>query len=274
VGRAFLVDEGLVKAGLRAGDGWRSGEAPSADGLSAATRRALADGWLLDGLFEHASVASFARFSMQLLAVGAPASLVRQAHAAALDEIRHAELCFTLASAYAGEPLEPEPFPLSPALAVDTDLVPVAVESVIEGCIGETLAAAQAAEALARATDPAVVAALTSTLADEIRHAELAWRFVAWAVDAGGERVRAAVAHAFANFRPPDPPAENLDGVCRASFAAHGRLTAGEARATALAAIREIVQPCACALLSRAAAGPRLTAESAIARRATPSIAG
>jgi hypothetical protein len=251
VGRAFLVDEGLVKAELGRGAGWRAGGAPAVAGLAEATREALAKGWVLDGLFEHASVASFARFSMQLLAAGAPADLVRDAHAAAMDEVRHAELCFALASAYAGTDLAPERLPMPPALHIERDLAAMVVESVVEGCIGETLAAAQAEEALARATDPVVVASLESTLEDEIRHAELAWRFVRWAIDAGGERVRVAVAHAFASFRAPDPPMQTLAGVDCAAFAAHGRLTATEARAVALRAIAEIVRPCACALLAR-----------------------
>jgi len=250
VGRAFLVDEGLVKAELGRGAGWRTGPAPAVAGLGEATREALAKGWVLDGLFEHASVASFARFSMQLLAAGAPADLVRDAHAAAIDEVRHAELCFGLASAYAGTDLAPQGLPFPPALPIEHDLAVMVVESVVEGCIGETLAAAQAQEALARATDPAVVSSLESTLEDEIRHAELAWRFVRWAIDAGGERVRAAVAHAFASFRAPDPPIQALDGVDRPAFAAHGRLTATEARAVAMRAIAEIVQPCACVLLA------------------------
>jgi hypothetical protein len=250
VGRAFLVDEGLVKAELGQGAGWRAGGAPSVADLGDATREALAKGWVLDGLFEHASVASFARFSMQMLAAGAPADLVRDAHAAASDEVRHAELCFALASAYAGTALKPERLPMPPALAIESDLAVMVVESVVEGCIGETLAAAQAEESLARATDPAVVAALESTLEDEIRHAELAWRFVRWAIDAGGERVRAAVAHAFASFRAPDPPLQSYAGVDLAAFAAHGRLTATDARAVALRAITEVVQPCACALLA------------------------
>ena len=253
VGRAFLVDEGLVKSELARGAGWRAGQAPSVAGLTDATREALAKGWVLDGLFEHASVASFARFSMQLLAAGAPADLVRDAHAAAVDEVRHAELCFALASAYAGADLAPGRLPMPPALPIEHDLAVMVIETVVEGCIGETLAAAQAEEALARATDPAVISSLESTLEDEIRHAELSWRFVRWAIDAGGPHVRAAVAYAFASFRAPDSPTQTLDGVDSAAFAAHGRLTAPEARAVALRAIAQIVQPCACVLLSTSA---------------------
>src|SRR5262249_55284357 len=141
-----------------------------------------------------ASVASFARFSLALLAAGAPADLVALAHQAALDEIQHARLCFALASRYAGEEIAPGPFPLGAEIPVSASLVAIAVSTVEEGCIGETMAAVIAAEQLARATDPAVRAALARIAADEARHAELAWRTVAWAVRAGGSEVRAAVA--------------------------------------------------------------------------------
>jgi hypothetical protein len=48
---------------------------------------------------EHASVAAFARFTLDLLALGAPADLVQSAQQALGDEIAHAELCFGLAGA-------------------------------------------------------------------------------------------------------------------------------------------------------------------------------
>ena len=54
--------------------------------------------WLAAALAEHASVASFSKFALELLAVGAPASLLQRAHQAALDEIRHAQLSFDVVS--------------------------------------------------------------------------------------------------------------------------------------------------------------------------------
>lgn len=249
VGRAFLVDEGLLKAPLRRGSGWRTGPSPCTEGLSERTRRALSDAWVKDGLFEHASVATFARFAMQLLAVGAPSRLLHETLAAGRDEIRHAELCFALASAYAGEPLEPDRFPIEDDVRVNTDLVAIVQETIVEGCIGETLAALQAAEQARRASDPAVVASLESTVDDETRHAELAWRVVAWALEVGGDRIRRAVERTFATFRPPDPPTIDLDGVDGEDFVAHGRLTPEEARGTALEALEHVVRPCAAALL-------------------------
>jgi hypothetical protein len=251
VGRAFLVDDGLVKAEVRDGADWHHGPAPAVDALGPETRRALEEAWLKDALFEHASVATFARFAMQLLAVGAPARLLHDTLAAGNDEIRHAELCFALASAYAGRPLAPAAFPLPAELPVDRDLADIVAETIVEGCIGETLAATQAEAQLAITTDPSVRESLLSTVEDETRHAELAWRVVAWAVRSGGERVRRIAERTFAGFDPPPAPAIDLSEVDRAAFAAHGRLEPDEARRVALLAISEVVRPCAAALLGR-----------------------
>jgi hypothetical protein len=251
VGRTFFIDEGVVKADLRRGSGWRAKLTPDVGGMNEATRRALADAWARDGLFEHASVASFSRFAMQMLAVGAPADLVRDIHAACVDEVHHAELCLALASGYEGASVEPGPLPFPGPMAIEPDLPAIARETVWEGCVGETVATVQAMEALRDTTDPAVREVLEITVRDETRHAELAWRFVAWALEVGGDATRAAVIDAFATFSPPEPRAESLDGVCLATYAAHGRQRAAEARAIASRVLAEVVTPAACALLDK-----------------------
>lgn len=265
VGRTFFIDEGVVKADLRAGHSWRAGQAPDVSGMPELTRRALAEAWARDGLFEHASVASFSRFAMQLLAVGAPSDLVRDTHAAAVDEVHHAELCLGLASAYFGHAVEPAALPFAAPLAIVADLPAIAAEVAMEGCIGETVATVQALDALADTTDPAVREVLEITVADETRHAELAWRFLSWALEVGGEDTREAVVRAFMGFRPPAPRAEQLDGVDLAIYAAHGRQEARPGRAIAERAVTELVLPGMCALLSRRgggrqAVGPRAEA--------------
>lgn len=249
VGRAFLVDEGLLKADVKPNDGWLTGGAPDVSALTLETRRALCDAWIKDALFEHASVATFSRFAMQLLAVGAPSRLLHETLAAGKDEIRHAELCFGLASAYAGQALGPDRFPIGEGVPVTNDLVAIIEETIVEGCIGETIAAYQAAVQAERARDPAVVAALASTIDDETRHAELAWRVVAWALQAFGEPVRRAALRTFAEFQPPEAPVLDLAGVDLLAFEAHGRLLPEDARRVGIEALERIVRPCAAALL-------------------------
>jgi hypothetical protein len=143
-------------------------------------RERLAKKWAGDGVAEHASVASFARFTLQLMSVGAPASLLFAAQRAAADEVRHARICFALAAAYAGKPVEPNTFPLVSPVHLETDLASVAASTTAEGCIEETLSCLTMAESCSRCEDPVVRACLTSIIRDEARHAALAWQTVAW----------------------------------------------------------------------------------------------
>ncbi len=237
----------VEQRGAPAGAWSAAANAPRVDGLSPAQRARLAAAWTTDGLVEHASIAAFGRVALELLAAGAPADLLAETHRAALDEIEHARLCLSLAGAYAGEPVAPAPFPFDGRVEVSADLPAIAARAVREGCIGETLAAVQAAEQLARAEDPAVRAALARIAEDESRHAALAWRTVAWALRQGGAPVRAAVEEAFA--APLALPAGDADAD-DAVLAAHGRLDAPALRAAVARAMGEIVRPCAAALLA------------------------
>ncbi|WP_437290850.1 ferritin-like domain-containing protein [Sorangium sp. So ce406] len=259
-GRPYLVDE-LARTApsvrARRDAGWGAAEAisPRIDHLSADLREALAAAWTRDALFEHASVASFGRFALELLAAGAPAGLVEEAHRAALDEARHARLCFALASAYAGEAIAPGAFPFEGRVEVEADLASIAARAAREGCIGETLAAVIAAEELGAAEDPAVRSALSIIAADEARHAELAWRTVAWAIGAGGEGVRAAVEAVFAGLERADAW-EIADGgeddrAEGAALASHGRFGAAARAEAAARAVAEVVRPAAKLLLAR-----------------------
>lgn len=61
-----------------------------------------------------------------------------------------------------------------------------------EACLGETTAVAEALVALEYATDPEVTATLERIVEDESRHAELGYKFVAWALARSGCSVREA----------------------------------------------------------------------------------
>ncbi len=169
-------------------------------GMSLRDRRARAQKWTRDALAEHASVASFAAFALQLMAVGAPAELVREAQRAALDEVEHARLGFAVASAYAGRPVGPGSFPVgAPQVAVT--LAELAAATAEEGCINETLSTLMARDEMEATDDPAVRAILERIIEDETRHAELAWKTVTWAIATGGDEVRRAVRAVFARVR-------------------------------------------------------------------------
>ncbi len=215
---------------------------------------ALAEAWLFDARHEHAAIASFARFAMQLLALAAPPRFVAGAVQAANDEREHALLFFGLARATGGTAIGPGSLDVAGSLARADDPIHVVTATVREGCIAETISALQLQRALETATDPELRAALARVLDEELRHVELAWSFVAWAWAKGGERLRSAVRLAFADAdrcipRGPDvEPAPHRAAAWRAS----GRLTRADAHRVALDAIRRIIVPAACELFARA----------------------
>ena len=131
--------------------------------------------WLDDALAEHASIAAFTRVSMQLLAVGAPPELVAGAHTAALDEVRHARLCFTLASMYGARWEAPGALSPDAIRNAACDRASIAREALLEGCLGEGVAAAIARAACATVEDPEVLRVLEVIADDEKRHAKLTW---------------------------------------------------------------------------------------------------
>lgn len=172
----------------------RQAEPTDAEGWSDATdgdaHPAAAAVWLKDALAEHASIAAFADLALHLLHHGAPAWLVADVQAALADEVRHAEAAFSLASRLGGRRVGPGRLdvPARPALS----LMELVVETARDGIVGETVAAAVAAARLSGATDPQVRAALSAVVAEEARHAALAWQIVDWAVSVGGADVAAA----------------------------------------------------------------------------------
>ena len=129
--------------------------------------RAAASAWALRAQNEHASVAAFDGFSLGLLAVAAPPELLEAAHHAAIDEIFHARLGFTLASTYNGQAVGPGPLEIDQALDTVANLRELAISTVAEGCIGETLSAMEIREAIANTKEPAAKLALGMIAEDE-----------------------------------------------------------------------------------------------------------
>lgn len=224
--------------------------ASAASALEPATREAVAAAWARDAAMEHASIASFARFTLELLALGAPADIVLGAQDAARDEVEHARACFAIASRYAGVHLGPAKLDVAGALPA-VALEPVVTAAIIEGCIGETLSALLAEARLARAEDADVRTALRRIANEEAHHAELAWRFVGWAIATGGDEVRAVARRAFATAlgRAPQTWDSALAGISRETLRAHGLLDEAAAREVTEHTLADVIAPCATALV-------------------------
>ncbi len=170
------ADDGALTEALRAIDVQRD------------DRLALAERWAREAAFEHASIASFARVTLDLLAMGAPASLVGAAQRAGLDEVRHARIAYALASAYAGKALGPGPL-VDDVRRPPATLESIVREAIVDGCIGETAAALTLRQEASRAASAPMRALLERMADDEERHAELAFATVAWASREGGAAI-------------------------------------------------------------------------------------
>jgi len=246
-GRPFVVDGTARQAGVMTRADWLERRLEGAAHGKPEELRSLTAAWLADAQAEHASIASFARFTLHLLALGAPPDLVGDAQRAASDEIEHAKLCFALASRYAGRSLGPGPLSLEGAVN-DVSLAELAVATVREGCVGETMSAVLAGERLERARDAEVRAALERIAADETRHAELGWRTVAWAIARGGDVVREAVRLAFAETIAPYLAYRSVaeeGGDTRDELSDHGLLPHDRIRRIEKAVARDLLVPLA-----------------------------
>jgi hypothetical protein len=258
-GRPLLIsDEPSVAPSVLRGDWCDELPEPPSD-LGPRMRDVLAEAWSRDAAFEHASIASFSAFIAQLLALGAPLELVHEAQRALSDEVRHAKLCYSLASRYAGRQLGPGPLEV-PAFS-PTSLHEAALATFREGCIAETIAAHGARERLARTSDLQVVRALARIVEDEQRHAELAWRFVRWALDqdpAIAPRLAAALGAARAEISAHEP--ERSEAIALGQLHAHGQSTSADRSIFARTAFARLIEPCTHLLLS----APARKVESAI----------
>lgn len=269
IGRPFTVAGEIVSAGATGRGDWvedtgvarRAPESPmgaswgdasvSIDRMSGADRRALRDYWLRNATMEHASVASFARFVMQLMHLGAPPSLLQSATEAMQDEIDHAQRCFALASRYAGESLGPDRLPLGEHALGDTSWLGILEAVIVEACIGETLAALEAAVALEHAVDGEVRETLAVIARDEARHAALGWRTLRWALSGADAGTRAALRGRFdaaiARARVEALRGAGMPGA-ESSLEAHGRLPSARRWQMVVDGLDEVVTPVAASL--------------------------
>ena len=197
-GRQLRKRGGVLLPPVRAGAAWvRAGNGTVLDGCESAPQ-GLAEQWRENGRTEHASVAAFARLTLDVMALGAPPSIVAAANLDALDEIRHTEACFGLASSLDGKLESPGPFPEAQAVATlprsrTLALAKLAVTSLVDGALNEGVSARIAAKLSRRCRHAEMVKVLKQIAADEGRHAAHGWDVVEWCLQEGGTPVADAL---------------------------------------------------------------------------------
>ncbi|MDI1476237.1 ferritin-like domain-containing protein [Polyangium sp. y55x31] len=252
IGRPLLVAGAARTAPASARVDWILAEiTPDTASLDPAVRTALAESWTEIAALEHASVASFARFTLQLMALGAPPELLFAAQQAAADEVEHARVGYALASRYADRPIGPSKLDLA-GVPLDTDLRVVLGSLIEEACVGETIGAAEALALAGMVRDPVLREVHARIAEDEQRHAELAWRTLRFLLAGADEDTRR---FARATFERAIEAASADPSIRRAVVAEDvGLLSSKELGALRRQALRDVVRPCADALLAPAAA--------------------
>jgi hypothetical protein len=161
-------------------------EAASAELAAATAGAGEEEMWLMQATAEHASVASFAQFSLNLMANAAPSPLLASSLRAAQDEVLHADACLAMARAVSSKSASFEAFPAS---AIDgmraQSLGDLTMSTLREGGIAELVSTLDAVVSVGKALSrgqESVAGVWRAIATDESRHALLAWRTIAWAV--------------------------------------------------------------------------------------------
>jgi hypothetical protein len=159
---------------------------------------AAARHWLYMAQEEYESIAAFSELALDLMAAGAPVELVTRCHEAALEEARHTAICLDVASRLSGRTGEIA-IPSQVRVARSRPrwrralLVRLAVESYVDGWVGEASSARVLAQ-LARASNDSQMGDSLRLLArEEMRHAALGEDIVRWCKGEGGPLVEHAL---------------------------------------------------------------------------------
>jgi hypothetical protein len=243
IGRPLIIEGQVHAAKIRNRDDWQKKLAFDPSNLDAHDRSIAANHYAAIAAMEHASVASFARFSLQLMALGAPADLLRDAHQAALDEIEHARITYALVNLFARTNVGPDKLPIAIA-SIDADIETFVKALVFEGCVGETLGAAEGQEAARIAAWPEISEPLAKIARDEEKHATLAWRTLQWALTTFGAQAKEAATKAFAEAMILYSAAPKASESVESMGVLSGK-TLGTLRRNVLA---DVIQPCARAI--------------------------
>jgi hypothetical protein len=183
-GRPLVVDGVARVAPIVANGQWSRTLEPFGDRTSKTPTRhratQIAAYWRKIAQLEHASIASFARFSLELMALSAPPKLLSECTQAMSDEIRHAQLAFGIAEHFDHHVAGPGPLDLGGLLDRSTSGRDILSGILQEACVGETLSAFEAAHLVGLAQAPMVVEVLRTIAADEERHAAFGWVALRW----------------------------------------------------------------------------------------------
>lgn len=199
-----------------------------------------------DAQMECVSITAFIQLALELMAAGAPESLIQRALAAAEDELRHTLQCRAIAE-HLGNAKVSCVLPAVSARPFDSRqalLERLAVESYEDGCVGEGIAARQLAHGARLAAESGIAHTLRAIARDEAGHTRLAWDILKFCIAEAGAPVRAALQASARHTRrlhwsaDPAPALERYGRLSSRALAdlAHAQVEQCHARASLLVA--------------------------------------
>jgi hypothetical protein len=180
------------------------------------------------------------------MALGAPPHLISSSIQAQTDELAHARACLSVVSLLSGEALGPDTLNISSHTSAQPTAEQVLVDSILEGCINETLAAAEAAWLSENCQHPRIRKVLRKIAKDEERHSALGWKVVSWILEENPSYAPLA-AQTFATLAQSwEQRLIHPQGNERIAF---GQLSQDEARILHAQVWETIIHPCAQSIL-------------------------
>lgn len=139
--------------------------------------------WIETAQGEHSSISAFSDLSIKLADLGCPPDLLKHAHQAAIDEINHAQLAFTLDAARNDNRAPQGPAAKRGLLGDAGHMLRVqkmAIETFTDGCLFEARSAQGLRKMVDEEPDETIRQEIQRTVVEEDSHVELAWKILEW----------------------------------------------------------------------------------------------
>jgi hypothetical protein len=129
---------------------------------------------------EFRSIQIMTRFLTEVVGAGDPIDIYAGALDLVQDEVRHTELCSAICSALGGEPVLPDPVPLTdPPTFLAAPMAERALTTAITMlAVNETISTAFIEDLATRCRTPGIRDALASIIEDESTHGDFGWTYV------------------------------------------------------------------------------------------------
>lgn len=216
--------------------------------LSPEARAIVGRDWLSRMKSEHLAVSAFSTIACELAEVGCEPIVLEMITRAAVDEVRHTDVCKRLAEGFLGREAVPQRLKGVPKIPrhEHSSTTDRALLHVVEMCcFNETFTGIYLGEMLERTTDVAARAAIESLLEDEVDHGRVGWAHLSACCREGfgAATVERALPTLMQRSVGPVIAAANQGHPRDARLEAHGWLSASDGATIYRQALADVVFP-------------------------------